>query len=101
MLPFAEAIDGRLGLGWCPKHPAAHIQPTLIPVPQITMEARGPAAGSRVGTFGRMRAGIEIAADSIRSAVMDRHLLWFSVFCRAGDACHNCRRDPDNPQLRK
>jgi len=25
MLPFAEAIDGRLGLGWCPKHPAAHI----------------------------------------------------------------------------
>ena len=80
MLPFAEAIDGRLGLGWCPKHPAAHIQPTLIPVPQITMEARGPAAGSRVGTFGRMRAGIEIAADSIRSAVLDRHLLWFSCF---------------------
>jgi len=80
MLPFAEAIDGRLGLGWCPKHPTAHIPPTLIPVPQITMEARGPAAGSRVGTFGRMRAGIEIAADSIRSAVMDRHLLWFSCF---------------------
>ena len=75
MAKVSEVLRG--WLGWCPNTPGIHTVPIISPTPHVTTWTAEPQDPS--GRPGRIRTGAGIAADSIRTLLREKSLLWFSA----------------------
>jgi len=76
IMQFSEAIRG--WLGWCPNAGTIRTAPSVLAVSLPPSNPVQPAGGAASGP-GRIRRGIGIATESIRTLIRERHLLWFSL----------------------
>ncbi|MDD1691306.1 MAG: hypothetical protein LUQ66_11690 [Methanoregula sp.] len=66
-------------LGLCRKRPVMQTTTAVMLGEVETAHPIQPDAGGAAGGLGRVRCGIGIATESIRTLFVERHLLWFSL----------------------
>lgn len=66
-------------LGLCPKTPAFHTAPAVLNASPETIHPARPDGSGPAGRSDRVRQGISIAAGSLKTMVMERQMLWFSL----------------------
>jgi hypothetical protein len=76
IMQFSEVI--RQWLGWCPNAQTLRTAPAVLVVPSLTSNPVQPAGGAASGP-GRIRLGIGIAIDSIKTLFREKRLLWFPL----------------------
>ncbi len=64
-------------MGWCPHAPTMQLESAISPTPQGIAHVPSPQDPS--ARTGRIRTGTGIAADSIRTLLREKSLLWFSA----------------------
>jgi len=76
MIPAQVSEDHHRVGGWCPHTPVIRTAPVILSTPPPVINRGGQDGG---GGSARIRLGIRIATESIKTLFRERHLLWFSI----------------------
>ncbi|GAB6286020.1 MAG: hypothetical protein STSR0009_22210 [Methanoregula sp.] len=64
-------------MGWCPNAPTQRTASAILTTPSVTINPAEPNGDT--GGQGRISRGVSLAAESIKTLIKNKQLLWFSL----------------------